>query len=131
MIRLLGAAFTTAADGDQLDDVHRAAVSARLGISADWALAMQVHGASAAIATSPGPAGAVDGLVTTEPDLPIAVRTADCAGVVLHGHGSVGVAHAGWRGAAAGIVPAVVEEMAVLGAPPLRGVIGPHIGPCC
>ena len=32
MIRLLGAAFTTAADGDQRDDAHRARVAAVLGI---------------------------------------------------------------------------------------------------
>ena len=131
MIRLLGAAFTTAADGDQRDDAHRAAASARIGIPPGWATATQVHGASVAIATAPGPVGQADGIVTTVPGLPLAVLTADCAGVVLHGEGAAGVAHAGWRGAAAGVVGEVAEAMRAMGAPPTQAVIGPHIGPCC
>ena len=43
----------------------------------------------------------------------------------------VGVAHAGWRGAAAGILPAVVEAMTRVGGAPTRAVLGPHIGACC
>ncbi len=131
MIRLLGAAFTTAADGEQRSDAHRRSASRRLGIPDEWATGTQVHGATVAITERPGPTGDADGIVTMVPGIPLAVRTADCAGVVLHGDGSVGVAHAGWRGAAAGIVGAVAEKMASLGAPAEEAVIGPHIGPCC
>ena len=131
MIRLLGAAFTTAADGDQRDDAARAQVSSRLGIAPEWAVATQVHEATVAVATGPGSVGEADGIVTTTPGLPLAVRTADCAGVVLHGEGAVGVAHAGWRGAANGIASAVAEAMAAADAPAAGAVIGPHIGPCC
>lgn len=131
MIRLLGAAFTTAADGDQLDAAARTATSAALGIADAWAVADQVHGAAVAIATGPGSVGGADGIVTTTPGLPVAVRTADCAGIVLHGAGVVGVAHAGWRGAVAGVLPAVIEAMEGVGTAPTRAVVGPHIGPCC
>lgn len=48
-----------------------------------------------------------DGLLTTVPELPIGVLTADCVPVLLacrHGR-FVGAVHAGWRGVAANIVP--------------------------
>lgn len=131
MIRLHGAAFTTAADGDQRDERHVVAVATTLGLSSRWATATQVHGADVAFADAPGDLGAVDGIVTTTPGLPVAVRTADCAAVVLHGPSAVGVAHAGWRGAAAGVVGAVAGAMASVDAAPEHAVIGPHIGPCC
>ena len=57
--------------------------------------------------------------------------TADCAGVVLSADEMVGVAHAGWRGAVAGVVPALREAMAVAGGVIAMAHIGPMIGPCC
>ncbi len=131
MIRLVGAAFTTATDGDQRSPSSRESVSRRLGIDPWWAEAEQVHGSDVALVHTSGPAGPVDGLITTTPGLPLAVRTADCAGVVLQGPGVVGVAHAGWRGIAAGIVARVASAMGDAAAPPTVALIGPHIGPCC
>ena len=97
----VGRAFTDPADGDMRGDPKaRRAVSDRLGISADWATLTQVHGGDALRVDRPGVAGEADALVTTRPGLPLAVFTADCLGVVLSGPGSVGVAHAGWRGLA-------------------------------
>lgn len=131
MIRLAGAAFTTAADGDQCLPAHRASVAHRLGVPAEWAEVEQVHGAGVVVVDGPGAAGEADALVTTVPGLVLAVRSADCMALVLHGGGGVGIAHAGWRGVAAGVVGATVAAMRARGVPPLRAVIGPHIGPCC
>lgn len=127
-----GAAFTTPADGDiRADPETRQRVSARLGIPSEWATVEQVHGGDVLVVGEPGAAGRADGLVTTSPDLPLAVFTADCLGVVLHGPGTVGVAHAGWRGLAAGVLEATWKAMDALGGHPTMASVGPGIGPCC
>jgi YfiH family protein len=70
-----------------------------------------------------------DGAVTRDPGAVCAVTTADCLPVLLsdrEGKG-VGIAHAGWRGLAGGVVERVVQAM---GVPPrdLIAYIGPGIG---
>ncbi len=112
----------------------RTEVSDRLGIPGDWATARQVHGDRVLAVEDPGHAGAGDALVTTRNDLPLAVMTADCAGVVLETDGAVAVVHAGWRGAAAGVVAnaaGYLERRAGRYEPVRRAAIGPLIGPCC
>ena len=127
-----GAAFGAAAAGDgRRDSAARAELSEWLGISAEWAFVRQVHGSKVVQADVPGLHGEADALVTTVPILPLTVAVADCVPIVLEGDGAVGIVHAGWRGAAAGVATAAVVAMAGLGAPPLRAAIGPGIGPCC
>lgn len=127
-----GVAFTTAAEGDvRGSTAHRAAVSKQLGISSDWAVADQVHGRRVARVFIPGTCGPRDGLLTTAVGTPLAIFTADCYGVAVVADEAVGVAHAGWRGVASGVVPQLVEEMTRIGHPPLRAAIGPGIGACC
>jgi hypothetical protein len=72
-----------------------------------------------------------DALVTATPGCTLAVRTADCAPVVLQGKGSVGLVHAGWRGLVAGVVARAVEVMRGLDDPPARAVLGPCIRAGC
>jgi YfiH family protein len=125
-------AFTVAVDGDmRRDDRARAAMAARLGIDEDWATVDQVHGAEVRHVERAGSAGAADGLFTTRRNLPVAVFTADCFPVGLLGPGGVGMAHAGWRGAVAGVVPALWQAMDDAGVPPERAVVGPGIRSCC
>lgn len=132
MTLAVGSAFTGRADGDMRGDpASRRAVSDRLGIASDWATVTQVHGGKAVRVERPGTAGEADGMVTTRPLLPLAVFTADCLGVVLAGPASVGVAHAGWRGLAAGILEATVDLMEQVDGPPRTATLGPSIGPCC
>jgi len=127
-----GAAFTDGEDGDQRHDLPaRSAVSSWLGISRAWATLRQVHGTRIVRVTTAGEHGEADGLWTDIPDLPLAVFTADCLGVVLIASGAVGVAHAGWRGAAEGVVTALIAEMEGEGHKPTSAAIGPGIGPCC
>lgn len=132
MIRFPAAAFTEAVDGDQRFDLAaRAAVANALGIPAAWATVSQVHGSRVVEADHPGDQGEADALFTTLPSLPLAVFTADCAGVVVQAEGGVGVAHAGWRGAEAGVVVRLVETMRAAGLGPRSVLVGPSIGPCC
>jgi copper oxidase (laccase) domain-containing protein len=107
-----GVAFTTADEGDiRGNPAERVVVAERLGIPQQWAVADQVHGRVVVRAETPVNHGEADALFTTRTDLPLAVFTADCLGVALISEGAVGVAHSGWRGVAAGVVPALLEAM--------------------
>lgn len=128
----MGAAFTTAADGDVRSDAGaRGRVSAALGVSPEWATVHQVHGDRVVVVEAPGAAGEADALLTTSPGLPLAVFTADCVGVVVEGDRAVGVAHAGWRGARAGVIRRLIEAFESAGVEPRTATIGPHIRSCC
>jgi YfiH family protein len=71
-----------------------------------------------------------DAAICTTPGILLAVRVADCVPVLVASPHGVAVAHAGWRGAAAGVVScavaALVEET---GDSPteMTAAIGPHI----
>ena len=99
-----------------------------------WTWLHQVHGAEVVVVTEPGArAGATaDGAVTTVPRAVLALSTADCAPVVVTGGGALGVAHAGWRGIAAGIIGEVVEAVRLAApdpSPRLLALLGPVIRP--
>ncbi len=127
-----GVAFTAASDGDMRGDpTARQRASRLLGVTSDWATVNQVHGTRVVEATGPGSLGDADALFTARVGLPLAVFTADCAGVVIHADGGVGVAHAGWRGVDGGVVPGLIEAMRGAGLEPARVAMGPSIGPCC
>jgi YfiH family protein len=127
-----GAAFGRAADGNGRDDAAaRAVTSSALGIPEDGSSLRQMHGAGVLEARGPGRVGEADALFTSRPHLPMVVATADCFPVVVEAAEAAGVAHAGWRGVDAGVVPALLAAMAAAGSVPVRAAIGPGIGPCC
>lgn len=127
-----GVAFGIGEDGNpRIDRDTRVRISKELGIPPEWAWVSQVHGSSVIEATEPGVAGEADAIFTAIPKLAVAVSVADCLPVVLRADSAVGVAHAGWRGAAAGVVESLVDAMTASGHAPNRAVIGPGIGPCC
>ncbi|HEX6299105.1 MAG TPA: polyphenol oxidase family protein [Acidimicrobiia bacterium] len=127
-----GVAFSERSDGDLRNDASaRSAAAGRIGLDQDWAEVTQVHGDTVIEATEPGVGGEADALWTTQRGLPLAVFTADCFGVVLVADGAVGVAHAGWRGLVAGVVPKLRAAMDEAGNAPVRAAVGPGIGPCC
>jgi YfiH family protein len=93
----------------------------------------QIHSAEVATVEAPWAREAapkVDGMVTDRPGLALGILTADSAPVLLaDGEARViGAAHAGWRGALAGILEATVGAMVKLGARADRIRVG--IGPC-
>ncbi len=71
-----------------------------------------------------------DALVTDRPGLALGILTADCAPVLLADRdaGVVGAAHAGWKGALAGVTDTTILAMEALGA--RRDRIAAAIGPC-
>lgn len=127
-----GVAFTWSDDGDARADVDvRRRVSSSLGISPEWATTRQVHGSTTHSVVKSGACGDGDALVTGIAGVPLAVFTADCLGVVFTGEGAVAVAHAGWRGLAAGVLDEALGAMADVGAQATHVYLGPAIGPCC
>ena len=77
-----------------------------------------------------------DALMTDQPGLWIAVKTADCVPILIAARDGRAIAavHAGWRGAAAGIATHAVAAMTQrygMRASDLCAAIGPSIGPCC
>lgn len=71
-----------------------------------------------------------DAIVTDRAGLLLGILTADCAPVLLADEdaGVVGAAHAGWKGALAGVVESTVAAMESLGADRTR--IAAAVGPC-
>ena len=93
----------------------------------------QVH--SPDVVTVTGPIGeahrpAADAMVTNLPGLILGILTADCVPVLLADAqaGVVGAAHAGWKGAIAGVTDNTLAAMEKLGA--RRDQISATIGPC-
>ncbi|MBU8539696.1 peptidoglycan editing factor PgeF [Falsiroseomonas tokyonensis] len=113
---------------------NRAACAGVLGAEAVLGL-VQVHGVAVADAR-PGWTDAArptaDALVTNLPGQAIGVLTADCAPVLFADRraGVIGAAHAGWRGAVAGVLEATIAAMEGLGAArkDIEAVVGPCIG---
>jgi YfiH family protein len=71
-----------------------------------------------------------DAMVADRPGLLLGILTADCAPVLLADReaGIIGAAHAGWRGALAGVTDAALAAMEEIGA--RRERIAAAIGPC-
>ncbi len=93
----------------------------------------QVHGPEVVSVTAPWPAGAgprADAMVTDREGVALGIVTADCAPVLFAdlSAGVVGAAHAGWRGAVAGVLEATIAAMEALGA--TRAGIAAAVGPC-
>lgn len=122
--------------GDRRDAAleNRARVAHAIGADPTHLVTMyQVHAAIAVRVEAPwlpghGPRG--DAMVTDRPGIALGVVTADCAPVLFAdaGAGVIGAAHAGWRGAVAGILEATLAAMEALGAEVTR--IAAAIGPC-
>ncbi len=103
-----------------------------------FATARQVHGADLLEHDGSwrgwlrGPAA--DGHLALRPGTTLAVTVADCVPVyVAHPSGAIAMLHSGWRGTAAGIVPAAIARLRGAGCMPaeLRLLTGPAIcGDC-
>jgi YfiH family protein len=105
----------------------------------DLVCAEQVHGNRIAVVTAkekgqqiPG----VDALVTKEKEIPLAIRTADCAPILVYDQRRkiISLIHAGRKGTESHITLKTVNLMKdkySSNPPDLRVKIGPCIGSCC
>lgn len=114
---------------------NRARMAAALEVApAHLVTAYQIHSATVVIADAPWTrehAPRADAVVTRKAGLAVGVTTADCGPVLLADAeaGVVGAAHAGWKGALAGLIEETVAAMVRLGARRERliAAIGPLI----
>jgi len=121
---------------DRPDNVarNRALVAEQMGVDLPHLVGLtQVHGIEVVTVVKAWPAGQgpkADAMVTKTPGIALGIITADCAPVLFADAeaGIVGAAHAGWRGACAGVLEATVAAMLALGA--AREKIRAAIGPC-
>ena len=119
-------------DRDAITTNRERAVTALLP-GAELATVHQIHSPEVAVATAPWPQNQrprADALVTNHRGLLLGILTADCAPVLFADEqaGVVAAAHAGWRGAFAGVTDATIEAMERLGA--RREHIHAAVGPC-
>lgn len=86
---------------------------ASLGVSGEPNWLNQVHGADVAVAGAAEKMPAADGCIASRPGDICVVRTADCLPVLFCAtDGSeIGIAHAGWRGLAAGVIEATMAKL--------------------
>lgn len=132
-------------------DQNRAAVLSALGcpgLRDRIVTAEQVHGAAVALVSEkdagagawagggPAPISATDALVSDAPNAPLLMLFADCVPVILvalaGSSPAVAIAHAGWRGALAGVATATARTLAYTAGctgADLLAYVGPHICP--
>jgi polyphenol oxidase len=122
---------------DRADRVadNRTRMAAALGVGPDRLLtAYQIHSPDVLTVEAPWTSETrprADAVVTRARALAVGVTTADCGPILFADPqaGVIGAAHAGWRGALAGIVEATVDAMERLGAgrTQIRAALGPMI----
>ena len=95
---------------ESVDENRRRLAEALPGEAVCWL--NQVHGVNV-VEAAPEVVPDADAHWTTARDLPLAVLTADCLPVVLMARDAscVGIAHAGWRGLAAGVLESLLAAM--------------------
>lgn len=122
--------------GDLIENVqtNRARAAQHIDVKSESLLTLyQIHSADVIEVDAPWNAEQrprADGMVTARPGVALGILAADCAPVMLADPKArvIGAAHAGWKGALAGVIGATVQAMIRLGATPARIVAG--IGPC-
>ena len=119
-------------DREAIAENRRRAIEAVLP-GAQLAIVHQVHSGDALYLDAPWPHDErprADAMVTDRPGVLLGILTADCAPVLLAdaAAGVVGAAHAGWRGALAGVTDSAIAAMEDLGAH--RDRIAAAVGPC-
>lgn len=101
--------------GAELATVHQVHSAKAVAVESAWAQDERPH---------------ADAMVTDRPGLLLGILTADCAPVLLADAdaGVIGAAHAGWRGALAGVTDSAIAAMEEMGA--RRERIAAAVGPC-
>ena len=99
------------------------------------AIPEQVHSTMVEFARLPGIYPAADGLVTTNSNILLTLKVADCVPVFLYEplKRIIGLVHSGWRGTVENIVSNAIKLMQKYGAESkdIRCFLGPAIGKCC
>lgn len=128
----LNVGYGSSDDRDAIEENRRRATAAVLP-GAQLATVHQLHSPEVVYVERAWPQGQrpnADAMVTDRSGILLGILTADCAPVLFAdvSAGVIGAAHAGWRGAVAGVTDSTVAEMERIGA--RRDRILAAVGPC-
>lgn len=113
----LNLGFNTAEDHEIIKGNRNFLANAISTPITDIAFANQVHGNDIVEVANGGIYDNIDGFITKEKGLALAIQVADCAAVLLadSNEGIIAAVHAGWRGAESDIVPIAIRRMIAQG----------------
>ncbi|MEX0661725.1 MAG: peptidoglycan editing factor PgeF [Balneolaceae bacterium] len=126
----LNLGYNTGVDHQEIENNLNLLVS-ELGIARETlAMAKQVHGKNITFVTKGGIYPDTDALITDQPEVTLGIRVADCAAILLADteNSIIAAVHAGWRGAALGILLDVVRKMKSKGVN--ASTLSAYISPC-
>ena len=125
MARLL---FTSRKFGSLADPLPNAKISdlSKL-ISRPVAVMQQVHGDQVVVVDAVTKTPTADALVTSNKEIALAVRVADCLPLLMYSENIVAAVHVGRKGLLNKVAVNAVNQMRNLGAQEIQGVVGPHI----
>jgi hypothetical protein len=99
------------------------------------AIPEQIHSNKIKWVDGPGEYSGLDGLITTEYNLPLSLKVADCVPVYLFDSEKniIALIHSGWKGTKDGIVNEGIKLMISKGVncKKIKCYLGPSIGQCC
>ena len=100
-------------------------------ISRPVAVMHQVHGDQVVVIDAIEKTPTADALVTSNKEIALAVRVADCLPLLMYSENVVAAVHVGRKGLVNKVAVNSVNQMRKLGAEEIQGVVGPHIcGDC-
>ena len=111
-------------------------IAEEVGLSTkSFAVPEQVHSNRVKWVEKSGKYRGVDGLITSNLNILLTLKVADCVPIYLYDSlsGIFGLVHSGWRGTTSGIIPNTMELFLQRGADiaNTRIYLGPAIGVCC
>lgn len=114
---------------DNKAELKRGQLIEKLGLPDQLCIPVQIHSATVRIVQHAGTYSATDGLITAAEDLVLTLQVADCIPLYLvdPDRKVTGLIHAGWRGAASGIISQALDKMVQVGCrlEQIKAVIGP------
>jgi YfiH family protein len=96
-------------------------------ISRPVAVMHQVHGDQVVVVDANTKTPTADALVTSNKEIALAVRVADCLPLLMYSENVVAAVHVGRKGLVNKVAVNAVNQMRKLGAEEIQGVVGPHI----
>ncbi len=121
---------------DAIAGLRHGFLPGRVEPTASVLLPRQVHGTRVVDAPFVGERPEADGVVTVSPGTLVGIVTADCVPILMLAprRRVAAAVHAGWRGAAAGIVDTALAHLRDrfdVEPAEVEATLGPAIGPCC
>ena len=96
-------------------------------ISRPVAVMHQVHGDQVVVIDAIEKTPTADALVTSNKEIALAVRVADCLPLLMYSENVVAAVHVGRKGLVNKVAVNALNQMRKLGAEEIQGVVGPHI----